>query len=157
MSKYKKALIAKLRRQIAFKKEQGDDVAVDLLENKILEIELQMQEKALRKEKIKHLSDPPKYAFIHKVADLKKCCLMIMDQKPKAIFNSTILAFNVWAKQNPNLAEYYTPFIDFAEALIQGYYVPFEDIAAMREEIIKEKPSLLNTPIPPDKIREEED
>lgn len=142
MSKYKKMLISKLQRQINFKKEQGDNIAVELLENKILEIQLQMQEKEERKEKLKHLSDAPEFAHIHKVTDLNKCIYTIMLETPKAIHNNPVLAFNVWSKQNPNLREYYTSFIDFAKALVEGYYVDYEDIMRAKEQVLNNHPEL---------------
>lgn len=144
MSKYKKTLIAKLRRQIEFKKAQNDNVAVELLENKILEIQLQMKEKEERKEKIKHLSDPPEFAHIAKVTELYKCVHTVIIETPKAAYNKPVLAFNVWSKQNPNLREYYTSFVDFAKALVEGHYVDYEDIMEAREKVLTDYPELKN-------------
>jgi hypothetical protein len=147
MKTYYEELVEKYTRQRNFKREQSDFIAVELLERKIAETLFIIEEKKAEKKelarvkserdyKIRHLSDRPKFAFIHKVVDLNKLVGNILREHEKARTNDHVLFLKVWAMQNPNLREVYTSFTDFAEALIEGYYVPVNDILKAKEDLI---------------------
>jgi len=147
MKTYHEELLEKYKRQRRFKQEQADFIAVELLDRKIAETLFKIEEKkeelkqlklvkSERDYKLRHLSDRPKFAFIHKVIDLPKLVGNILREYETARTNDHVLFLKVWAMQNPNLREVYTSFTDFAEALCGGYYVSVHDILEAKESLI---------------------
>jgi hypothetical protein len=140
ISRYQKNLIGKLERQIEFKENQHDSIAVDLLKEKLEEVHIRIADKEEKRQNLLHLSDPHKFAKIHKVSDIDKCIEQIFFENKAVQKNHKALIFAVWAKQNHDLREYFTSYTEVAEAVIGGWYVSIEEILESKERVFISNP-----------------